>query len=339
MNRAVQSRADPCVFRKFAAGKMEAILAVYVDDLLALTVTKEAMETFVRELRSTLKIKDLGGTSYYMGCHITRDRAKKVLKFDQHIYARTITERFGIGETAMVPVTEGVKPLSKEHGLKTTEEKEEMTKIPYREAVGALMCTSTMTRPDISSAVRSVAKFCENPGMAHWKAVAKILQFVRRTPERGIIYGGDGNGRAVMRVFVDLGHATCLDTRRSTSGGAVLLGGGAISWFSGAQVTTAEGTSEAEYVAMSEIVKEVQLSRQIKAFIMPALKSNPVDIVEDNQGAIKTANDRHSSKRARHIDIKHHLIRDAVNEGKVRVTYVKTEDQHADVLTKPLGDV
>ena len=59
-----QSHADPCVFRKFVAGKMEAIRVVYVNDLLALTVTKEATENFVGELRSTFKIKDLGEASY-----------------------------------------------------------------------------------------------------------------------------------------------------------------------------------------------------------------------------------------------------------------------------------
>ena len=89
-------------------------------------------------------------------------------------------------------------------------------------------------------------------------------------------------------------------------------------------------------MAMSEIVKEVLFLRQVQAFIMPALESNPVGIVEDNQGAMKMANNRCSSKRTRHVDIKHHLIHDTADEGKVRVTYVKTKDQHADVLTKPL---
>ena len=198
------------------------------------------------------------------------------------------------------------------------------------------MWTAMITRTDISSAARTVARFSENPGEAHGKAAVKILQYVRRIPERGITYGGDGNGRVVMRAFVDSDHPTCLDTRRSTLGGAVLLGGGAISWFSRAQATTAEGTSDADYIAVSKIVKEVLFLRQVQAFLMPALKSNPVDIVKDNQGAIKTAYNRHSSKQTRHIDIIYHLIRDAVDEGKVRITYVKTEDQHADVLTKPL---
>ena len=87
-----------------------------------------------------------------------------------------------------------------------------------------------------------------------------------------------------MRAFINSDHDTCLDSRRSISGGAVPLSGGAISWFSRAQATTAEGTSEEEYVAMSEIVKEVLFLRQTQAFIVPSLESNPVDIVEDNQG-------------------------------------------------------
>ena len=189
-----------------------------------------------------------------------------------------------------------MKPLSKEHGPKTPEEKEEMTKILYGEAVGAPMWTLTVTRFDISSTVCTAAKMCENQGMAHWKVVIKILQNVRRTPERGITYGGDGNGRTVVRAFVDSDHATCLNTRRSTSGGAVLFGGGAISWLSRSQAAIAEGTSEAEYAAMSAIVKEIRFLRQVQAFMMPALERNPVNIVEDSQRVIKMANSRHSSK-------------------------------------------
>ena len=126
-----------------------------------------------------------------MSCRITRDRATKVLKFDQLLYARTITERFGVDKTVMVPATAGGKPLSKEHGPKTPEEKEVITKIPYRKVVGALL---TMTRLDISSAFRPVAKFCETSGMVHWKAALKVLQYMRRNPERWNTYDGDGNG-------------------------------------------------------------------------------------------------------------------------------------------------
>ena len=95
-------------------------------------------------------------------------------------------------------------------------------------------------------------------------------------------------------------------------------------------------TPEADYVVMSEIMKEVLLLGQVQAVIMPALESSPVEIVDENPGVIKMANNSHSSKRTRHIDVKHYLIRNAMDEGKFFVTYVKTEGQHAGVLKKPL---
>ena len=134
----IRAVSCPCVFRKSIAGNMKAILVVHVDDLLVLTVIKEAVETFVGELRSTLKIKDLGEASYYMGRHIPQDRVKQKLKFDQYLHARTITERFGVSKTAIVPSTPGgVKLLSKEHVPKPPEENDKMTNIPHLEVMGA----------------------------------------------------------------------------------------------------------------------------------------------------------------------------------------------------------
>ena len=72
---------------------------------------------------------------------------------------------------------------------------------------------------------------------------------------------------------------------------------------------------------MSKIMKKVLFLLEIQAFIMLALKRSPVEVVRDNQGTIKIANNRHLSKRTRHTYIKHHLIRDAVDEGKVSVTF------------------
>ncbi|CAN0372224.1 unnamed protein product, partial [Ascophyllum nodosum] len=56
----------------------------------------------------------------------------------------------------------------------------------------------------------------------------------------------------------------------------------------------------------------------------------------DNQGAIKMVNNKHSSRRTRHIDVKHHIVRDAVEDGLVRIIYVGSEEKHADILTNAL---
>ena len=89
-------------------------------------------------------------------------------------------------------------------------------------------------------------------------------------------------------------------------------------------------------MTISKIVKEVLFLRQVQTFVMPAFENDSSDFVEGNRGVIKMATNRHSSKRTRHIDTKHQLIRDAVDDGKNHVIYVNAEDQHVDVVTKPL---
>ena len=95
-------------------------------------------------------------------------------------------------------------------------------------------------------------------------------------------------------------------------------------------------TSESEYVALAEVVKEVAYLRQVEMFIKPCMVPYSVEIREDNQGAIKMAKNPIISKRTKHIDIKHHFIRDMVEAKRVHITYINTVHQHADVHTKPL---
>ena len=180
-----------------------------------------------------------------------------------------------------------------------------------------------------------MARFCENPGPAHKKAVMKILQYILHTKEWGITYGGQGCGLC-MEVYTDSDFGACLDTRRSFSGAVLMLAKGAISWHSRMQEVTASGTSEAEYVALSEVVKEILFFRQVQEFMEPSIKVGAVNVFEDNEGAIKLATNKHASRRTEDIDVKHHLVRGASDAQKVRVAYVRSEDQHADLLTKSL---
>ena len=115
-----------------------------------------------------------------------------------------------------------------------------------------------------------------------------------------------------------------------------MLAKGAFSWHSRMQEVTASGTSEAEYVTLSEVVKEVLLLRQVQEFMEPSMRVGAVIMLEDNEGTIKLATNKHASRRTKHIDVKHHLVRDASDARKVRVAYVRSESQHADLLTKPL---
>ncbi|CAN0472465.1 unnamed protein product [Ascophyllum nodosum] len=176
-----RSQADPCVFRRKHLGKVVVIIVVYVDDLLVLSETKQDEHQALEDLRSSFPIKDLGEVSYYLGYHITRDRKARTVRFDQQRYAQTVAERFEVWKTSVIPISTGKAPLSKADGPQNDAEIEEMRGIPYREAVGALMWVANMTRPDLIFTAHTLAKFGDNPGPEHWKAVMKALQYLKRT--------------------------------------------------------------------------------------------------------------------------------------------------------------
>ena len=135
-----------------------------------------------------------------------------------------------------------------------------------------------------------------------------------------------------MEAYTDSDFGACLDTRRLVSGGMLMLAKGAISWHSRMQEVTASGTSEAEYVALSDVVKEVLFLRQVQEFMEPSsTRVGAVNVFEDNEGAIKLATNKYASRRTKHIDVKHHLARDASDARKIRVAYVRSEYQHADL--------
>ena len=330
-----QAKADPCVFRKVVSGEAEMVVVVHVDDILAHAKDQAMMDRFAAEPGQKFKLKDMGDAGYYMGCHITRNRKARELKLDQHLYVESMVKRFDLKKATKIPAASGVPTLSQADEQRNPGEKEEMRNLPYREAVGALMWTVTMTRPDIACAVRAVARFCENPGPAHKKAVMKILQYLFHTKEWDITYGGQGCGLC-MEAYTDSDLVACLDTRRSVSGAVLMLAKGVISWHSRMQEVTASGTSEAEYVVLSEVVKEVIFLRQVQEFMEPSMRVVAVNVFEDNEGVIKLATNKHASRWTKYIDVKHRLVRDASDARKVRVAYVRSEDQHADLLTKPL---
>ena len=99
---------------------------------------------------------------------------------------------------------------------------------------------------------------------------------------------------------------------------------------------TAATPSESEYVALTEVANELCFLRQVKGFLTLPIDDSIV-IREDNEGAIKMATIRFSSRRTRYVDVKHHIVRDAVESGVVQIHYVKSREKNADVLTKALG--
>ena len=224
--------------------------------------------------------------------------------------------------------------LSDNDSPKSENEIEYMAKVPYSSAVGSLMYAMICTRPDLAQAVSVVSRYMHNPGKAHWNVVKWIPRYLKGTSDLGLLFDRSKLEFVGVTGFVDSDFGGDLDRRRSLSGYLFTLCGSAISWKSALQSVVALSTTEAEYIAAAEGVKEATWIRGLVTEL--GVGQEVLTVFCDSQSAIHlTKNNRYHDK-TKHIDIKHHFIRDIVEKGDIQVCKVHTSENPSDMLTKPL---
>ncbi|CAB1103450.1 unnamed protein product [Ectocarpus sp. CCAP 1310/34] len=323
-----QSLSDPCVLRFMMGDEVMGIFAIHVDDILY-AGTKRLAEVIVEALGDSLPTKNLGEVRFFLGCEISRDREAGTIEISQESYIRNVLERFNICRTSSIPA-------SPANDSRSVMEDEEAGDVPFREVVGCLMWIANNTRPETSNAVRTVARHSHEPKKSDWKAAQKILSYLKETAHLTLKYKQDTTVDVGTLVYVDADFASKATDRRSVSGALVLVVGCLVSWFSWTQKCVSLSTSEAEYIAMGDGVKEAFFVNGMLQFLRPSAKPRKIDVFEDNEGAIALAENPLSSSRSKHIDVRHHFLRNLTEEGVIEVTHVPSKEQHADILTKAL---
>lgn len=210
------------------------------------------------------------------------------------------------------------------------------TKFPYREAVGSLMFLAIATRPEISYAVGLVSRFLENPSDEHVNAVKRIMRYLRGHSNYGIMFSNLNKVNLHFYGYSNADFAGDVDTRRSTTGFMFKLGTGITSWASELQKSVALSTSESEYVASSQAIRELVWLRLLLDELLPNQNWAP-DFFMDNESAIKLVKNPVFHKRSKHIDIRFHFIREKFSQNLFNLKYVPTNDQNADIFTKALS--
>ena len=203
-------------------------------------------------------MKDLGEAKKIVGMEIARDRQRGTLCLTQKKYLKKVLQRFGMSEKTK-PLSTPLAPhfkLSASQCPKTEEEREYMSKVPYSNAVGSLMYAMVCTRPDISHAVGTVSKYMHNPGKEHWQVVKWIIRYIQKTLDVGLIFEKDDMVGQHVVGYCGSDYAGDLDKRRSTTGYVFTLAKVPVSWKSTLQSTVALSTTEAEYMTITEAVKE-----------------------------------------------------------------------------------
>ena len=175
-----QCKADPCIFQKVLDGVVVMIVGVYVNDLL-IGGSEGDCESLLASLYKKFPTNNLGECTWYDGCGIERDVELGTIKLSQKAHVESLMKRFDVQSISNIPASPGADLGPKQDDGPGGD-------WPVREAVGSLMWLSTMTRPDITNAVRAVARYAHEPTERLWQAIVKISLYLNGTKSLGITY-------------------------------------------------------------------------------------------------------------------------------------------------------
>eukprot|EP00253_Pinus_taeda_P014188 PITA_14188 len=216
--------------------------------------------------------------------------------------------------------------------LSTNDESTTVHQPTYRSMIGSLLYL-TGTRPNIMHAVGIVGRFHSNPKETYLQAVKRIFKYLQGTQNYVLWYPRDAN--LTLHAYTDVDWARRVDDRKSTSGGALFMGSRLVSWFIKKQSSIALSTAEAEYVvAASCCTQLLWMMQTLEDFQITC--TPPISILCDSTSAISISKNPVMHSKTKHIPVKYHFLREHVLEQEVKLEYVPSKEQVADILTKPL---
>ena len=193
------------------------------------------------------------------------------------------------------------------------------------------------TQPDIAFAVNQLSQYLAEPRKVHLTAAKHVLRYIKGTMSCGLTFGAKRSLKGLY-AYADSAYAHSAKNQ-STIGFIFFINGTPITWSSRKQSVTAQSSTEAEYMAVSEAAKQAIWTRHFLYVIGKGsiYHDTPTTIYEDNQGAIKIADNPVNHPKTKHIAVRYHAIRDHIGNGEIRLEHLSTDKMIADGLTKVIG--
>ena len=195
------------------------------------------------------------------------------------------------------------------------------------------MLLRSANRPDIMDSGGQVSRFMDNPKELHFQAVKRIICYLKGTSEYGLFYQRN-RGRELVG-YTDSDYASDVEDRKSISSYVFMLSEATISWSSKKQPVVSLSTTEAEFIAATESSCQAVWLRRILETV-GRNQINPTVIYCDNSSTIKLSRNPVLHRRSKHIDVRFHFLRELTRNGTVELLHYSSQEQVADVLTKPL---
>jgi len=322
-----QSQGDHTLFIKHSKSKGVTVLLVYVDDIIVTGDDEEEQKLLSQHLAKNFEIKTLEKLKYFLGIEVAHSR--KGIFISQQKYITDLLKE--TGKTACKPANTPIDPNLK---LGNAEEDTAVDKEMYQRLVGRLIYLSH-TRPDVAFAVSLVSQFMHQPKEIHLQAALRIVQYLKGTPGRGILF--ERNGNANLEAYTDADYAGSIVDRRLTTGYCTFLGGNLVTWRSKKQNVVARSSAEAEFRAMAQGICEL-LWLKIILEDLRIKSDDPMRLYCDNKSAISIAHNPVQHDRTKHNEVDRHFIKEKLDSGLICTLYVPSQDNLADILTKGLNN-
>ncbi|GJZ59542.1 putative ribonuclease H-like domain-containing protein [Tanacetum coccineum] len=316
-----RGQIDQTLFIKSQKGHI-LLVQIYVDDIIFGSTKKELCDEFEKLMKDKFQMSSMGELTFFLGLQV--QQRKKGIFISQDKYVHEILRKFNYTDvkSASTP-TDLEKPLVKDADADDVDEH------LYRSMIGSLMYL-TASRPDIMFAVCACARFQVSPKTSHLLAVKRIFRYLKGKPSLGLWYSKDSPLELVAYTDSDYAGAT-LD-RKSTTGGCQFLGNRLISWQCKKQTVVATSTTEAEYVAAASCCGQVLwIQNQLLDYGYNFM--NTV-IYIDNTSTICIIENPVQHSKTKHIEIRHHFIRDCNTKKLIQMAKIDTQLNVADLLTK-----
>ncbi|CAI5960642.1 unnamed protein product, partial [Closterium sp. NIES-64] len=326
------STADPSVFLRTDASLPPFYILVYVDDLVFATADTAGLAYVKSELLKRHTCTDLGELRSYLGLQITRDRARRTITLTQSHMVQQVLQRFGFTYSSPQAT-----PLPTRHSLSALPSDESVESSgPYAELVGCLMYLMTCTRPDLAYPLSILARYVA-PGRhrpEHMAAAKRVLRYLCSTSGMGLVLGG--RSPVVLTGHADASWADDQATQRSSQGYTFSLGSGSVSWRSTRSSSVLGSSCEAEIYAGAMAAQELRWLTYLLTDLGEPPRSPPVLYV-DNKAMLALCREQRLEHRTKHIALRYFLARELQQRGQLRLAYVASEANTADVFTKALA--
>ena len=310
-------------FKKCPQGLV--LVALYVDDLLIAAASTRMVRQVKCQLQSVYAMKDLGPVNKFLGMNVSQTKDYIALALTDYITSAASASEIQVGK----PVYSQLSP--------TTDYNDSSSPLvadvkQYQAIIGQLMFIANTGRPDVAYSVSLLSRFMQAPRKVHLRAAHRVFQYLYTTRTHRLVYRSGSPIQAV--IYSDASHGSAADIPYATRGHIVQMAGGTVTWSSKKIKMVTLSSTEAEYVAACEAVKEAAWLTHL--FTWMGLSPLRTRLLVDNQPAIHIAQNPVCHSRIKHIRLDYHYIREAVQSGLVDLEYIPTKEQLADITTKVL---